>query len=313
MAESTFQTEYDAPWKDALDFAPELFLVRWYPEIVEDIDPTEAYQSLDDQLRQMGVEEEEGVRRADRLLLFKTRSGDLLYIHIEVQCYYDKEFGRRVMSYRHRLRSRYGKPVVTIVVFGDDNRRWCPTKHTEGQHGSSDSCKWLALKLLKIARQVPDLEHEENVFSLFMTAHLTALRTTKDLTLRMEEKIRLLSNLQCRKLANIDGREWYRLIDWIMTLPEEMNRQVHEQVYRKHMEDPMKYVSFAEREGTRKGLRALMKAKFGEEGAALVDSLPEGIDQPQMIDLTTAAGMKSDLEEIRLLFHSTNGNGASTH
>ncbi len=299
-----------------MDFAPELFLTRWYPEIVETIDLTEPYESLDDQLRQMGIEDEEGVRRADRLILFKTRSGDLLYIHIEVQCYYDKEFGRRVMSYRHRLRSRYGKPVVTIVVFGDNNRRWGPTKHTEGQHGSSDTCKWLTLKLLKIAKQVPDLENEENVFSLFIAAHLAALRTTKNLPQRKEEKVRLLSNLQSRKLANIDGREWYRLIDWIMTLPEEMNREVHEQVYRQHTEDPMKYVSYAERTGAVRGakhiLRTMMKAKFGEEGAALVDSLSEGIDYPQLETLTTEAVLKNDLKDLRPLFHSGNGNGAST-
>jgi hypothetical protein len=50
-----------------------------------------------------------------------------------------------------------------------------------------------------------------------------------------------------------DGREWYRLIDYLMRLPEEMNKQVHEQLFRQHTEEPMKYVSFAERQGIEKG------------------------------------------------------------
>jgi hypothetical protein len=78
----------------------------------------------------------------------------------------------------------------------------------------------------------------------------------------------------------------------------------------------MKYVSYAERtgevKGAKKSLRTLMKAKFGEEGAALVDSLDEGIDFLRLESLITAAGLKNDLDELRPLFHSTNGSGAST-
>src|SRR5262249_25693961 len=136
-----------------------------------------------------------------------------------------------------------------------------PRKHSEGQFGANDSCTWRAIKLLKLADEAPDLENEENVFSLFIAAHLAALRTSKSHSKRMKEKVRILNNLQSRKLDQSDGQEWYRLIDFIMTLPEEMNKQVHEEVYRQHTEDPMKYVSFAEREGIAKGLE-----KGREEG-----------------------------------------------
>jgi hypothetical protein len=104
--EKPFATDYDGPWKEALDFAPELFLKRFQPTITSDIDWREDHQALDDELRQMSQQDEEGIRRVDRLLLFKTLSGDLLYLHIEVQCFYDPELGRRVMTYRHRLRAR---------------------------------------------------------------------------------------------------------------------------------------------------------------------------------------------------------------
>ena len=80
--EVPFATDYDGPWKDALDFAPALFLKRFVPTIASDINWTENHESLDDELRRMFVQDEEGIRWVDRLLLFKTLSEDLLYLHI---------------------------------------------------------------------------------------------------------------------------------------------------------------------------------------------------------------------------------------
>src|SRR5437764_12778917 len=112
--EKPFATDLDGPWKDALDFAPELFLKRFLPELDRAINWSTDPQSLDHELRQFYALDQEGVRRVDRLLQFETLAGDPLYLHIEVQCYYDENLGRRVMTYRHRLRGRFGKPAVTV-------------------------------------------------------------------------------------------------------------------------------------------------------------------------------------------------------
>jgi hypothetical protein len=73
----------------------------------------------------------------------------------------------------------------------------------------------------------------------------------------------------------------------------------------------MKYVSFAERQGelqeARKNLLAVMKAKFGDEGIALVDSLGEGADQARLESLLTAAALALTLDEVRGRFHPSNG------
>jgi hypothetical protein len=98
--EKPFATDLDGPWKDALDFAPELFLKRFLPTIARAIDWNKEFQSLDDELRQVLAQDQEGVRCVDRLLRFEMLSEDPLYLHLEVQCYYDRELGRRVMTYR---------------------------------------------------------------------------------------------------------------------------------------------------------------------------------------------------------------------
>jgi hypothetical protein len=252
--EKPFATDLDGPWKEALDFAPLLFLQRFVPEIVDDLDRTEDYQSLDEELRKWSGQDDEGVRRVDRLLLFKTLRGDPLYLHIEVQCFHDKELGRRVMTYRHRLRGRYGQPVITIVILGDDRKRWRPRKHKEGKYGSADTCEWIPIKLLDLSKNIAELEKEDNVFALFIAAHLATMATRKNLRKRQEAKIRILSNLQTRKLEKADGQTWYRLIDWLMNLPAEMNRTVVTTVFQQQTEEGMKYVSFAEQMGIEKGI-----------------------------------------------------------
>ena len=74
------------------------------------------------------------------------------------------------MTYRHRLRARHAQPVISIVIFGDDRRRWRPKKHKEGKYGSSDICEWIAIKLLDLGRNMTVLESDENVFALFVAA-----------------------------------------------------------------------------------------------------------------------------------------------
>jgi hypothetical protein len=101
-------------------------------------------------------------------------------------------------------------------------------------------------------------------------------------------------------------------VDWLMKLPEEMNQQVHQELYRQHAEEPMKYVSFAEREGIEKGvlksLRAVMEAKFGSEGLALVERLGETTDLARLDALTRAAAVAQSVEEVRGQFETSNGN-----
>jgi hypothetical protein len=58
----------------------------------------------------------------------------------------------------------------------------------------------------------------------------------------------------------------------------------------------------------KKTLRTVMKAKFGDEGTALVDSLGEGADQARLESLLTAAAVALTLDEVRGHFHLSNGN-----
>jgi hypothetical protein len=127
--------------------------------------------------------------------------------------------------------------------------------------------------------------------------------------------VRLLRNLVARPLDPNDGQRWYRGIDWLMRLPEEMDRQVHQQVQATLPEGTMSYISFAERQGIEKGieqgeragllrgLRALLEARFGPEGAALVDRLGEQPEPGRIESLTRVASTVRTLDELRPHFN----------
>jgi hypothetical protein len=244
-------TELDGPWKEALDLAPRLVLSKLWPELVGGINWTVDYQSLDNELQRLTPEDRDNVRRVDRLLLFEKLDGDPLYLHIEVHCYHDRDLGHRVMTYRHRLRGRFGKAPVTLIVFGDGSRRWRPRGHREGEMGSDDTCRWLPVKLRDFEGDIAGLEADENVFNLFLAAHLLTRRTSKDFETRAEHKLRLLSNVVSRTVE--DGANWFRVIDWIMALPTDLNDRVHLAARRK--EDAMAFVSYWEQKGIEQGMK----------------------------------------------------------
>ncbi len=61
-------------------------------------------------------------------------------------------------------------------------------------------------------------------------------------------------------------------------------------------------------EGAFKGLRAVMEAKFGAEGLALVERLVESMDLARLDALTRAAALARSVEDIRAQFGTPNGH-----
>lgn len=249
-------TEMDGPWKDVLDLAPRLVLARLWPELIDVVNWSVDYQSLDNELQRLTPEDREAVRRVDRLVLFEKVDGDPLYLHIEVHCYHDKDLGRRVMTCRHRLRGRFGKSPVTLIVFGDGSRRWKPRRHREGEMGSTDACRWGRVKLRDFEGDIPGLEADANVFNLFLAAHLLVMQTRKDFERRAEHKFRLLSNVVGRTVE--DGPAWFKAIDWIMALPAGLNDRVHLDLARRK-ESSVAFVTYWEQKGIEKGIEQGME------------------------------------------------------
>ena len=68
-------SDYDSPWKEALDYFLPAFLEFFFPRVHELIDWERGYQSLDKELQQVVREAEVGKRLADKLFQVWLKDG----------------------------------------------------------------------------------------------------------------------------------------------------------------------------------------------------------------------------------------------
>ena len=116
-------TDYDSPWKEALDAYFEPFMAFFFPDAHSDIDWSRGYESLDKELQKIVHEGELGRRHVDKLVKVWLKDGreQWVLIHIEVQADEDAAFGERMFVYSYRLFDRYNRrEVVSIAVLADD-------------------------------------------------------------------------------------------------------------------------------------------------------------------------------------------------
>src|ERR687885_466022 len=73
---SELQTEYDTPWKDALESYFEEFIAFFFPQAHRDIDWTQGYEFLDKELQQVVRDAELGKRLVDKLVKIYRTGGE---------------------------------------------------------------------------------------------------------------------------------------------------------------------------------------------------------------------------------------------
>ena len=110
-------SEFDGPWKEALDwyFAP--FLAFFFPLAHAGIDWAKEPEFVDKEIQKIAPESKEGQGTVDKLAKVWRRDGQeaWVYVHIEVQSQHETTFGRRMYTYNHRLEDRYGRMPVTLA------------------------------------------------------------------------------------------------------------------------------------------------------------------------------------------------------
>src|SRR4051794_36230460 len=115
-------SDYDGSWKEALEEFLRLFLAFFFPEVEADIDRTRDCENLEQELRQLAPQSEEGRKFCDILVkLYLRDSDDWVYLHIEVQNWFDANFPHRVYVYNSRAEDKYSHPIVSLAILGDDN------------------------------------------------------------------------------------------------------------------------------------------------------------------------------------------------
>jgi hypothetical protein len=301
--------DYDSPWKEALDIYFESFLVLLFPEIAAQIDWSRGWESLDKEFQQLVHESEVGRRYVDKLVRVWTTCGaeTWVLIHVEVQTDQDPEFPRRMFVYHYRIFDRYNKPVASLAVLADDDALWRPDLFREIVFGCESTLRFPIAKLRDFANKVEELEASSNPFAKVVLAHLKAMQTKDNPADRRAWKIRLVRNLYDRGFSANDVRELFRVIDWLMELPQPLRDVFWEEVDRIQQEKQMPFISTPERyghvRGLRQGIKVALKLRFGEDGLKLMPEVGELHDEDQLeaiLESIETAASPQDLRRIWL-------------
>jgi hypothetical protein len=301
-------TNYDSPWKEALDAYFEPFVALLFPEVHRQIDWSRGYESLDKEFQQVVREAEIGRRYVDKLVKVWTKAGIECWvlIHVEVQTARDAEFPRRMYVYNYRVFDRYNRPVASLAVLADDDPDWRPTDFRSTLFGCEADIRFPAVKLLDFQAHEALLEASANPFAQVVLAHLKAQQTHGDPASRHDWKVRLVRNLYERGFSAKDVRELFHVIDWLMELPPVLEIVFRQELDKIQEEKRMPYVTSIERlalrRGMCRGIESLLRVRFADEGLKLMPEIREIYEEERLEAILTALETATSLEEVRRLW-----------
>ena len=303
--------DYDSPWKEALTrYLPE-FLDFYFPLAYQAIDWTQPHTFLDQELAQIVRDSELGKRRIDCLVQVTTRTLEIewVYIHIEVQSQVDSDFTERLFTYNYRLYDRYHRPVATLAVLADERLNWRPGGFSYNLFGSQMSLQFASVKILDYAPQLEELLENPNPFALVTAAHLLTKKTRKDVQARYAAKWQLAKLLYERDWGKQQIIDLFSVIDWLMTLPPELEKQLWTSISKLERNIKMPYVTSVERIGIEQGieqgemmlLRRMLAKRFGD----LPEAIEVRLSQASIADLELWSDRLLDAKTLAEVFNES--------
>jgi len=292
--QETEDDDYDSPWKEAIENFFSEFMFFFFPDIAVDIDWERGYEFLNQELQKITRQASSAQGRVDKLVRVWRLSGEerLVYIHIEVQSQHKTKFAQRTFIYYYRIFDNYQKPVVTLVIFGDESSKWQPTEYKQELWGCKVNFEYPSLKLNDYETRLEELEQSNNPFAVVVQAHLH----TKATKHKPEQRAALKWQLTRRLYEKGHRKEYilqlYHFIDWLMHLPAKFDKQFNTQLDEFEEERKVRYVTSYERFATQRGelrnarkyvLRGLDR-RFGSVPPVMSERI-KVIDNSNLLDL----------------------------
>ena len=300
--------DYDGAWKETLEVYFRPFLAFCFPVVERGIDWTIDPLFLDKELQEVVRDAETGCLRVDKLVKVQTVDGaeEWLLVHVEVQSQADGDLARRMYRYHHRLEDRYGRPVVSLAVLGDGDPGWRSGVFRQGKWGCWSHFRFPTCKLLDLPAMHGALELLDNPVAIVIAAHLAAQSTYGDMAARHEYKWRFVRGLYERGFGKRDVLEVYRLLDWLLVLPEENEVAFKKTVVEYEMKNNMEHITTIERLGRQEGRQEgwqnsvleLLEARFGEAPEAIRAQVREVVAPAELRAMLLKAAVVRSLAEF---------------
>ncbi len=286
------KTEYDSPWKDILEIYFEDFISFFFSYLHGEIDWTKNIEFLDKELRQVTRDATIGKRLVDALVKVYRINGEeyWLYIHIEVQNQPDSEFGERMYIYHYKIYDKFKCPIESLAILGDDDMNWRPDHFMIRGIRTTSRFDFSIVKLLDYLQRWSELEVSHNPFATVVMVHLRTLETTSNREKRKEYKLALIKRLYKQGFSRQDIINLYGLIDWMMTLPDELQKEFNQEITQYEQEMNMRYVTSIERLGEERGeqrgeLKGIQKVLLRQLNHRLGEIQPALIEQVHQLSV----------------------------
>ena len=321
------RAQFDRAWKLVLKNYFKDFMTFLFPSIAERIDWQKPYEFLDKELLAIQGEAATQDKRADQLIKVQEINGDNIWVmlHIEIQNSCEINFAERMFQYYYRIYDLYRKPLMSMAILTDHNKKWRPNVFYQAQWGCELTLKFPTIKLLDFLKDKSRLEESTNPISRIILAHLIALETYRKPQLRFENKLKLVKDLYKLKYNNPESVAkslliLYDFINYTMTLPNELQNKFKTELLNYEQEVNMNYMSFTEEEylekgkemgmekgmekGERRLLALLLKQKFGVINDRYLACLEEAT-LPQIEQILTISLQASSIDEVFLKANKT--------
>jgi hypothetical protein len=310
-------SDFDGPWKEALDvYLPDI-LTFFFPDASAEIDWARGYESLDKELQQVAPAGDTGGQAVDKLVQVALRDGSdtWVLIHLEVQSQQDAAFAERMFRYHARLFDAYRRQIVSFAILGDDRPRWRPTAFGYARWGCALNLTFPGAKLLD--HNPADLEDDPNPCATIVLAHLNAQATRHDPEGRARAKLALVRRFYRLGYDRERIIRLFRFIEWLLRLPQELEERTWREIRAIEEERNVTYITYGERIGQERGLvlglqRGIvtgLNLRFGEDGRALIPAV-ERISDPALLQAILERVMTATTtEEVRAVYASGEGGG----
>lgn len=310
----------DKAWKEALTLFFEDFVKLLFPHIYGEIDWKRGYTFLDKELVQIARGYAAGTRVADKLAQVHLKSGSKRKVlaHIEIEGKGGRKFDERMYVYNYRIFDKEFSRVVSLAIVISANPRTPLGKFEMALWGCRTLFEYPVIHLRDLIRRLEELERSDNPFAIVILAQLKVIEAGNDNTRKFAAKRQLVRRLYQSGLSRQQRADLFRIIDWLIVVPEEGEEQIRQEIY--EFEEGEKTVlvtsweMLAKREGLQEGRASLvlemLAFRFGKLSLRVQDQISR-LSFDELGELALAMLKFSEVKQLRdwLAEHKPAKNG----
>jgi hypothetical protein len=309
----TYWKYFDEAWKKIIErFFPHL-LRFFIPHLYQDVDLSNGFIFLDKEMEQLSKKSKKGAKYVDKLVKVRLKDGrdQWILVHIEVQGYADKEFPERMFRYFYRIFDKYNEKIVSLALITGAEKGESEGKFEFKAYGSGVEFQYLSPRLMEYDKE--ELEKSDNPIALI----ILACQGKEEAKVKGEAfniKLRLIRSMYEKGRSQDYIRDIFEFTDWVITLSDEEENLIWEEIEKLEEVNKMPYVTSIERIGIKRGMKRgskeaileVLDERFGGVPSDILDHINNIEDDGELKKILRLAVKCASLDELMQMLNNKN-------